>query len=454
MLITSISGIRGTIGGTPGENLTPVDVVGFASAYGTFLRSQNSTDNLKVVIGRDARPSGYGIAQLVIQTLRSMGIHIVDCDLVPTPTVAMVVRKHEAHGGLIITASHNPKEYNGIKMLNGDGEFLSRTDGEEILNIIKQAAYEFARTDDLGSYTSDEQAVHDHINDILDLEILDVEKIREAKFTVVLDAINSVGGIAVPLLLEKLDVVYVPLNIEPTGMFAHKPEPLEENLSELKQHVTVTGADLGIAVDPDTDRLVLVSDTGDMFGEENTLVICTDAVLSHTPGSVVNNLSSSRATSDIAGRYGNELYSSAVGEKNVVTKMKEVNAVIGGEGSGGVIYPALHYGRDALVGIALVLNLLAQRETSLSELKKEYPSYVMIKDKVSIEGLNVADIISSLTEQYHDQEINTDDGLRIDFENSWVHLRASNTEPIMRIITEAQTQEQAQKCIEEIKQHI
>lgn len=443
MLITSISGIRGTIGGSVGENLTPLDVVNFASAYGTFLRRQFPDQDITVVIGRDARPSGLGISQLVTETLRALSIHVIDCGLVPTPTVEMIVIREGACGGLVITASHNPQEYNGIKMLNADGEFLSADDGEEILNTVEQKQYSFVDTDSLGSYTFCEDALSYHVNQIVNLDIIDVDLIASKKFTVVLDAVNSVGGTAVPLLLEKLNVVYVPLHCEPTGFFAHPPEPLEENLFELKDMVRETGADLGIAVDPDVDRLVLVSEDGSMFGEEYTLVACADAVLSRGKGPVVNNLSSSRATNDVAENYSVSCFSSAVGEKNVVTKMKEVNAVVGGEGSGGVIYPPLHHGRDALIGIALVLNHLAKESVTLTELKKRYSEYSMVKEKITLQEVNPTDVIESLTQKYRDETVNTDDGIRIDFEDGWVHLRASNTEPIMRIIAEAKTKERA-----------
>lgn len=450
MLITSISGIRGTIGGTIAENLTPLDVVHFASAYGMFLRKKFTDQELTVVIGQDARLSGQGISSIVVETLRALGIHIIDCGLVPTPTVEMIVLREQAHGGLIITASHNPQEYNGIKMLNDEGEFLSHKDGEEILSIINQKKYEFVDTFKLGSYSFCEDALSYHIDKILELDIIDTNLIASKKFTVALDATNSVGGIAVPLLLERLNVVYVPINCEPTGIFKHAPEPLEENLSELKNVVQETGVDMGIAVDPDVDRLVLISDDGSMFGEEYTLVACVDAVLSHTPGPVVNNLSSSRASNDIAGRYSTECHYSKVGEKNVVTVMKEVGAVIGGEGSGGVIYPPLHYGRDALVGIALILNHCAKKSVSLSELKQGYPHYEMVKEKISLGTIPVDAVIDSLSQKYAAETINQEDGIRIDFEDAWVHLRASNTEPVVRIIAEAGTKEKAQELVKEI----
>ena len=443
MLINSISGIRGTIGGAPEDNLTPPDIVNFASAYGSFLHEQYDGE-INVVLGRDARASGEVISQLVSQTLRAMGINVIDLGLVPTPTVEMFVIKQQAQGGIIITASHNPKEYNGLKMLNHEGEFLSAQEGESILIYVKSKNYNFADVDSFGNYHFEDQAITYHINKIFELDLIDKELIRSKKFTIVVDAINSVGGIAVPQLLEQLDIVYVPLYCAPDGQFAHPPEPLEKNLEDLKNKVRETGADLGIAVDPDVDRLVLVSEDGSMFGEEYTLVACADYILSKTPESVVTNLSSSRALEDLAQQYNVECHKSAVGEKNVVTKMKEVAAVIGGEGSGGIIYPKLHHGRDALAGIALVLNLLADRGISMTELRSSYSSYYMAKEKVKLDKINPKQVIASLREKYKEERIDTTDGLKIDFKNSWIHLRKSNTEPIMRIYTEARTQQEAQ----------
>ncbi|MGB0925243.1 MAG: phosphoglucosamine mutase [Minisyncoccia bacterium] len=439
MLITSISGIRGTIGGNTGENLTPVDVVSFASSYATWILSQHK--NPTIIIGRDARKSGSMILNLVSQTLCGMGVNIINLDLATTPTVEMMVIQHQAQGAIIVTASHNPKEYNGLKMLDEHGEFLSADQGTAILDIAKKQEFDFADVDSLGIEKKYYNHHQDHIQSILNLDIVDVDLIKFKKFKIAVDAINSVGGIAVPMLLEKLGVEIVGLYCEPNGEFQHKPEPLEQNLGELKSLVSKTESDLGIAVDPDVDRLVLVDDRGEMFGEEYTIVSIADYVLSQTPGNTVSNLSSSRALVDVTARYKNAEYTaSAVGEKNVVELMKQTGAVIGGEGSGGVIYPPLHYGRDALVGIALFLSHLATSDVSSSELRKTYPNYHMAKEKINLTpDIDVDDILQKMYAKYQNEKTSNIDGVKIDFADSWVHLRKSNTEPIIRIYTEAQT---------------
>lgn len=441
MLITSISGIRGTIGGKPGENLTPVDVVSFASAY-AFWILQKTNETPTIIVGRDGRKSGDMILGLIVQTLIASGINVVNCGLATTPTVEMEVIRNNASGGIIVTASHNPKEYNGIKMLNADGEFLSAESGAEILAIAESKEYQFKDVDSLGKVQNSYNHHLDHIQDILNLDLVDADLVASRNYKVSLDAINSVGGIAVPLLLEKMGVETVGLYCEPNGDFQHRPEPLEENLGELKSLVVKTESFMGIAVDPDVDRLVMIDENGDMINEEYTIVIATGYVLSETPGPSVSNLSSSRALKDITeGKYHQEYYSSAVGEKNVVEKMKDVNAVIGGEGSGGVIYPELHYGRDALVGIALILTYLAKRDISLSALRSEYPDYFMSKQKITLPSREkIGEIIEKLKEEYKNEKYSKIDGLKIEFDDSWVQIRASNTEPILRIYTEAQTQ--------------
>jgi len=456
MLITSISGIRGTIGGKSGENLTPPDVVSFISAYGSWILSRSK--NPTIIIGRDARKSGDMIINLSISTLRGLGINIINLDLATTPTVEMQVIKHKASGGIIITASHNPKEYNGLKMLNEYGEFLSARDGQEIVKRASENNHNFANVDSIGSLEKTYNHTQEHIDSILNLDLVNVDLIKSKKFKIAVDAINSVGGIAVPMLLEKLGVEITGLYCDANGEFQHEPEPLEKNLGELKSLVTKVNADLGISVDPDVDRLVFIDEKGEMFGEEYTVVSIADYVLSETPGNTVSNLSSSRALADITNKYNGNYFASAVGEKNVVEKMKETSAVIGGEGSGGVIYPPLHYGRDALVGIALFLTYLAKRDVSVSALRDEYPNYYMAKEKVVLNPeISVGNILNHFQELYVTEKISTIDGVKIDFENSWVHLRASNTEPILRIYTEAQSQELAddlaQKFITEINNY-
>ncbi|MAQ77395.1 phosphoglucosamine mutase [Candidatus Campbellbacteria bacterium] len=452
MLITSISGIRGTIGGTPHENLTPVDIVGFISAYGTWLQSRYSSP--RVVIGRDGRASGNMILGIAVQTLISLGIDVVNLDYATTPTVEMEVIRREASGGLIITASHNPKPYNGIKMLNDKGEFLSLKDGELILNIKNKGDYSFADVDSLGKESKSYNHTKDHIDDILNLDLVDAELVRSKNYTVCVDAINSVGGLAVPMLLKKMGVEVVGLYCEVNGDFQHEPEPLEKNLGELMSLVTKTHADLGIAVDPDVDRLVLVDEKGQIINEEYGIVLAADYVLSQTAGPTVSNLSSSQALEDLTTQYGKEYSASAVGEKNVVEKMKEINAVIGGEGSGGIIYPELHYGRDALVGIALILSFMAKEDTTISTLRDRYQDYFMVKDKLELEDRDsIPGLLDDLAENT-DGLVSRVDGLKISFENSWVHIRPSNTEPILRIISEARTETETLSLVDKYKDRI
>lgn len=442
-LIKSISGFRGTIGGKINDNLTPIDAVKFAAAYGTWLKA-NSNKKLKVVIGRDARISGEMISQLVSSTLIGLGVDVVDLGLSTTPTVEVMVSELKADGGIILTASHNPKQWNALKLLNGKGEFVSAKDGAEILKIVEEDDYTFAEVDDLGVYTENHDGISIHINKILELPLVNREAIAAKKFKVVIDAVNSTGGISIPPLLDKLGVEYVKLYCEPNGHFPHNPEPLKEHLKDISQKVVETKADFGIVVDPDVDRLALISEDGEMFGEEYTLVAVADYVLSKTPSAAVSNLSSSRALRDIAKKHNQSYYASAVGEVNVVEKMKEVKAKIGGEGNGGIIYPELHYGRDSLVGIALFLSHLAEKSTKLSELRASYPAYFMGKMKIELTPeINVDALLNKMEEKYKNEEVSTIDGVKIDFENQWVHLRKSNTEPIIRIYTEASTQEQA-----------
>lgn len=448
MLITSISGIRGTIGGVPGENLTPTDIVGFVSAYGTWILKEH--ENPTIIVGRDGRKSGKMILDITVQTLIGLGIDVINLEYATTPTVEMSVISENAHGAIIITASHNPKEYNGLKMLNIIGEFLSAENGQAILDIKEKSKYTYAEVDSLGKETKLYNHTKDHIQKILDLDLVDIELVRSKNFKVSVDAINSVGGIAVPLLLEKMGVEIVGLYCECNGDFQHAPEPLENNLGELKSLVSKTESDLGIAVDPDVDRLVLVDEQGEMINEEYGLVMISDYVLSQTPGNTVSNLSSSRALADITKKYDQEYFASAVGEKNVVEKMKEVNAVIGGEGSGGIIYPELHYGRDALVGIALFLTQLAKSDKLASQIRAQYPDYYMAKEKVALPSRDkIQLVLDTLEEKYSNESTSLIDGLKIDFESSWVHVRASNTEPILRIYTEAQTIEEANKIANE-----
>lgn len=443
-LIKSISGIRGTIGGKVGFNLTPIDAVKFASAYGTFLKNNSGKDQLKVVIGRDARLSGPMIHNLVMHTLVGLGIDVIDLGLSTTPTVEVAVPMEGADGGIILTASHNPKQWNALKLLNDKGEFLSGADGEIILEIADQDAYVFAEVDRLGSITTRNDYMDIHIEEILKLKLVDVEAIKKRQFKVVVDGVNSSGGIIIPDLLRKLGVEVVELYCDPTGHFPHNPEPLKEHLQDICALVKAEKADLGIVVDPDVDRLAFISNDGEMFGEEYTLVAVADYVLSKTPGNTVSNLSSSRALRDVTVNRGGNYGAAAVGEVNVVELMKATNAVIGGEGNGGIIYPEIHYGRDALVGVALFLTHLANQTLSVAELRATYPQYYMSKNKIELTPkLNVDMILELIAENYKNQEVSTIDGVKIDFPTSWVHLRKSNTEPIIRIYTEAPSQEEA-----------
>ena len=456
-LIKSISGIRGTIGGSQGDNLTPIDTVKYAAAYGTWIKQQRNKSLHTIVVGRDARISGDMVQQLVMQTLVGMGIHVVDLGLSTTPTVEVAVDLEKADGGIILTASHNPKQWNALKLLNNKGEFLNAQAGQEILDIAEKASINFAGVDELGYITVNDAYIDIHIEEILNLPLVKVEAIKKAKFKVVVDAVNSTGGIAVPLLLEALGVTPVKLYCTPNGEFPHNPEPLKEHLGDLMELVVTEKADFGLVVDPDVDRLAFVDENGDMFGEEYTLVAVADYVLQATPGNTVSNMSSSRALRDVSNRYGCSYTGSAVGEVNVVEKMKETKAVIGGEGNGGIIYPELHYGRDSLVGIALFLSYLAETNKSVSSLRKEYPAYYASKNKIELTPeLDVAAILMAMESKYKSEDINTIDGVKIDFENQWVHLRKSNTEPIIRIYTEAKSQqaadELAQRFIKEIKE--
>lgn len=443
-LIKSISGIRGTIGGKPEDNLTPIDAVKFAAAYGTFIQSKSNADSISIVIGRDARLSGNMIQNLVVNTLIGLGIDVLDLGLSTTPTVEMAVVDHQAHGGIILTASHNPKEWNALKLLNGEGEFLDAAAGEEILHLAETDDFTFASIDKLGSITQEQSAIEAHIKAVLAHSLVQVEAIQNAGFSVVLDGVNSTGGIAIPPLLEALGVKCHRLYCMPTGHFPHNPEPLKEHLGDLAKAVVEKGADFGIVVDPDVDRLAFMDETGEMFGEEYTLVACADYVLTKTPGNTVSNLSSTRALRDVTEAAGGEYFAAAVGEVNVVAKMKEKNAVIGGEGNGGIIDPQLHYGRDALIGIALFLSLLTERKCKVSILKASYPQYFMSKGKIALTPeIDVDTVLAAMEERYQDEQPLTIDGVKIDFNAGWVHMRKSNTEPIIRVYTEADSQEKA-----------
>ena len=443
-LIKSISGIRGTIGGKVDENLTPIDAVKFAAAYGSWLKGQVGKEHVKVVIGRDARISGEMIQNLVQYTLIGLGIDVVNIGLSTTPTVEVAVPLEKANGGIILTASHNPKEWNALKLLNDKGEFVSDQDGKAILRIAQENDFSFATVDHLGKLTYDDRYIDLHIEEVLALPLVTPEAIQKKKFRVVVDAVNSSGGIAIPRLLERLGVEVVKLYCEPNGHFPHNPEPLREHLGDICKKVVEEKADFGIVVDPDVDRLAFITDQGEMFGEEYTLVACADYVLSKAKGNVVSNLSSSRALRDIAQKYGVTYSAAAVGEVNVVTEMKRVEAIIGGEGNGGIIYPELHYGRDALVGVALFLSLLAERGGSVQQLRENYPVYFMSKNKIQLtEQINPDQILKTMEQKYAHEQTTTIDGLKIDFADSWVHLRKSNTEPIIRIYTEAKSQKEA-----------
>ena len=456
-LIKSISGIRGTIGGQPGDNLTPIDAVKFAAAYGVWLKDYSKKENLKVVIGRDARLSGEMIQNLVVSTLIGLGIDVIDLDLSTTPTVEIAVPMEKADGGIILTASHNPKQWNALKLLNEKGEFLDAAQGAKILEIAEKEHFNFAEVDDLGSITKNDAYIDIHIDEVLNLSLVDADIIRKAKFKVVVDGVNSTGGIAIPKLLETLGVEVVKLYCDPTGHFPHNPEPLKEHLGDICKLVVQEKADFGIVVDPDVDRLAFISNDGEMFGEEYTLVACADYVLGKTKGNTVSNLSSSRALRDITQKHGGTYEAAAVGEVNVVTKMKANKAIIGGEGNGGIIYPESHYGRDALVGTALFLMLMAERGGTVKELRDSYPSYFMSKKKIQLTPeLDVDAILKAMANKYSNEDISIIDGVKVDFAENWVHLRKSNTEPIIRIYTEAQSQNEADgladRIIGEIKE--
>lgn len=449
-LIKSISGIRGTIGGRPGESLTPVDIVKFTAAFGKYITSQN--DNNKIVVGRDARLSGEMIGNIVIGTLQSIGIDVIDLGLSTTPTVEIAVPRETAAGGIILTASHNPSEWNALKLLNAKGEFINDQQGKEVLELAERLDFDFANVHQLGTLRKDNTYLEKHINEVLSLELVDKEAISKADFSVVVDAVNSTGGTFVPALLKSLGVQKVhEIYCDPNGHFPHNPEPLAENLKDLADLVKERKADLGIAVDPDVDRLCFVMENGEMFGEEYTLVAVADYILQYQKGNTVSNLSSTRALKDVTERHGGTYYAAAVGEVNVVTKMKEVDAVIGGEGNGGVIYPATHYGRDALAGIGIFLTHLAKSGKKISELRSSYPAYFMSKKKITLTpGLDIDKLLSSMEAKYSEVPHSTIDGLKIDFEHEWVHLRKSNTEPIIRIYTEAPSQEQADHLADRI----
>ena len=449
-LIKSISGIRGTIGGKVGDNLTPIDVVQFVSAFATFLGKDERP--LTLVTGRDARISGEIINKLICSTLQSLGVHVIDLGLSTTPTVEMAVVQHHADGGIILTASHNPMQWNALKLLNARGEFISAADGAKVLEIIEKQDYTFTDVHHLGSYTSYDKAINDHIDQILKLELVDAEAIRKTNFSVALDCVNSTGGIALPLLLKKLGVEKVQvLNGDVSGIFAHNPEPLPQHLVDIAQMMQQGGFDVGFVVDPDVDRLAILNEDGSMFGEEYTLVAVSDYILQHKKGNTVSNLSSTRALRDVSNGYGVSYNASAVGEVNVVEKMKATNAIIGGEGNGGVIYPELHYGRDALVGIALFLTFMAKSGKKCSEIRSQYPAYTISKNKIELQpNMNVPEIMQKMATKYADYEVNTIDGVKIDFPDGWVHLRPSNTEPIIRIYAEAQTEEHAASLANQI----
>lgn len=456
-LIKSISGIRGTIGGVPGEGLSPIDVVKFTSAFATFLkRNKSSQTPLTLVVGRDARLSGAMVDRLVVGTLQGMGINVIETGLSTTPTTEMTVIDKHADGGIIITASHNPKHWNALKLLNAKGEFIDAAEGQEVLRLAESNEIHYAEVDDLGQVTEDLNTIDRHIELVLQLPLVDVEAIRKANFKVAVDAVNSTGGIAIPRLLRALGVnQVVELNCEPTGHFAHNPEPIPQNLTQIAEAVPANHCDLGIVVDPDVDRLALVCETGEMFGEEYTLVSVADYVLAHTPGNTVSNLSSSRALRDVTARYAGCSYAAAaVGEVNVTTKMRETNAVIGGEGNGGVIYPALHAGRDALVGVALFLTLLAKKGMKVSELRKTYPDYIISKNRKDLTpDMDVDALLRKVADKYGKDkscQVTTIDGVKIDFEDGWVHLRKSNTEPIIRIYSEAHTEARANELAQQV----
>ena len=453
-LIKSISGIRGTIGGKTNDNLTPLDVVKFTAAYGSWVMGQ--TDNRKIIIGRDGRISGEMVSNLVVSTLTGLGLNVTDLGLSTTPTVEMTVKFENAAGGIVLTASHNPKEWNALKLLNSKGEFISEKEGKLILQLAEQEDFEFAPVDKMGTVTKDDASMAKHIDAILQNEWVDSKAIKKANFKIVVDAVNSSGATAVPALLKALGVKdVVVINAEVNGEFAHNPEPLPEHLTELSSEVIKQNASLGIAVDPDVDRLCFVCEDGGMFGEEYTLVAVADYVLGRKKGNTVSNLSSTRALKDVTEKHGGEYFPSKVGEVNVVSKMKEVNAVIGGEGNGGIIVPDLHYGRDALIGIALFLTHLALSKKSIRQLRSTYPDYFISKNKIALQnGIDVKDVFEKIKDKYKNQPINTEDGLKIEFDKDWVHLRTSNTEPIIRIYAESNFETTAENIAKRLMQDI
>jgi phosphomannomutase len=451
-LIKSISGIRGTIGGNPGDNLTPLDIVKFTAAFASIIKEENFGKKIKFVVGRDARISGYMVEQIVTATLTGMGVDVVNTSLSTTPTTELSVVEHKAHGGIIITASHNPKQWNALKLLDGTGEFISDKVGKKVLELAANEDFYFSEVDSLGTLTTDNEHIDKHIKKILEISLVDKNAIEKAGFNIAVDAVNSTGGIAIPKLLKALGIKnVVELYCKPTGDFPHNPEPLPENLTEISRVVVDKSCDMGIVVDPDVDRLAFVMENGKMFGEEYTLVAVADYILENKIGNTVSNLSSTRALKDITEKHGGKYYASAVGEVNVVAKMKEVSAVIGGEGNGGIIYPELHYGRDALVGIALFLTYLAKRNIKISKLRDTYPSYFMSKNKIQLTpDTNLQALFEIVIQHFPDNEISTIDGVKIEFENGWVHLRPSNTEPILRIYAEGDTPSNANKLAGEV----
>lgn len=455
-LIKSISGIRGTIGGHVGDTLNPLDIVKFTSAYATFIRKQRPDGSNRIVVGRDARISGEMVKNVVCGTLMGMGFDVLNIGLATTPTTELAVRMSGADGGIIITASHNPRQWNALKLLNSEGEFLTKADGNEVLATAEAEDFDFADVDHLGHYTEDNTFDQRHIDSVLALELVDRKAIADAHFKVIVDSINSVGGVILPKLLDALHVEYTFLNGEPTGDFAHNPEPLEKNLSGIMGEVAKGGYDLGIVVDPDVDRLAFIQEDGKMYGEEYTLVTVADYILDHVKGATVSNLSSTRALRDVTERHGCKYYASAVGEVNVTTKMKEAGAVIGGEGNGGVIYPESHYGRDALVGIALFLSSMAQKHLKASQLRATFPNYYIAKNRIDLTpSTDVDAILVKVKEMYGQQadvQVTDIDGVKLDFPNCWVHLRKSNTEPIIRVYSEASTMEQADELGKKLMQ--
>ena len=452
-LIKSISGIRGTIGGKIGDTLNPLDIVKFTSAYATFIRRSKKSESNTIVVGRDARISGEMVKNVVCGTLMGMGYDVINIGLATTPTTELAVRWAKAAGGIIITASHNPRQWNALKLLNCEGEFLTAADGTEVLAIADKEDFEYADVESLGHYTEDDTYNQKHIESVLALNLVDVESIRNAHFKVVVDSINSVGGIILPDLLSALGVEYKFLNADATGDFAHNPEPLEKNLGGIMSVLKGGGYDMGIVVDPDVDRLAFICEDGQMFGEEYTLVSVADYVLSHTPGNTVSNLSSTRALRDVTEKHGGKYQAAAVGEVNVTTKMKEVGAIIGGEGNGGVIYPESHYGRDALVGIALFLSSLAQKGMKVSELRATFPNYFIAKNRIDLTpSTDIDAILNKVKEIFADQQVNDIDGVKIDFPDKWVHLRKSNTEPIIRVYSEASSMEVADELGKQLMQ--